>query len=325
MQNYARAIGEKLLELSNHLGNVAATTTNRKINHQVTTGTIANTEVDIDSYEDYYSYGMLMEGRSSKKAYRYSFQGQERDDEVKGKGNSVNYTYRMHDTRLGRFFAVDPLWSKYPHNSTFAFSENRLIDKNELEGLENGPPVVYQFNQSQLQGINKQPTVLPAGSTTEVNGREVVVVECTDCNSHWDPEEKVRVNDPVDLIISQSDFNQLNNQQQQGNVTIGGIIWSTASGQIFQGNNFSTNNPQGRISLNNSMTSINTNFTDIPNTTLNVNITSTSSTSATTVSARINMIRRSIIASGFSGTINFSTSTTTGNVESLSIQATDGI
>ena len=36
--------------------------------------------------------------------YRYGFQGQERDDEIKGKGNSVNYTYRMHDTRLGRFF-----------------------------------------------------------------------------------------------------------------------------------------------------------------------------------------------------------------------------
>ncbi|MEZ4987443.1 MAG: hypothetical protein R2795_20760 [Saprospiraceae bacterium] len=71
----------------------------------------------------------------------------------------------MHDTRLGRFFAVDPLWSKYPYNSTFAFSENRLIDKNELEGLENELPVVYQFNQSQLQGINKQPTVLPAGSS----------------------------------------------------------------------------------------------------------------------------------------------------------------
>ncbi len=41
--------------------------------------------------------------------YRYGFQGQERDDEIKGNGNSVNYKYRMHDPRLGRFFAVDPL------------------------------------------------------------------------------------------------------------------------------------------------------------------------------------------------------------------------
>lgn len=42
----------------------------------------------------------------------------------------------MHDPRLGRFFAVDPLAPKYPHNSPYAFSENRLIDGIELEGLE---------------------------------------------------------------------------------------------------------------------------------------------------------------------------------------------
>ncbi len=42
----------------------------------------------------------------------------------------------MYDPRLGRFFAVDPLASKYPYNSTYAFSENRVIDAIELEGLE---------------------------------------------------------------------------------------------------------------------------------------------------------------------------------------------
>jgi hypothetical protein len=42
----------------------------------------------------------------------------------------------MHDPRVGRFFAVDPLAGKYPWNSTYAFSENRVIDGVELEGLE---------------------------------------------------------------------------------------------------------------------------------------------------------------------------------------------
>src|SRR5690554_3707572 len=68
--------------------------------------------------------------------YRYGFQGQEMDDEVKGEGNSVNYKYRMHDPRVGRFFAVDPLAPEYPHNSPYAFSENRVLDGIELEGLE---------------------------------------------------------------------------------------------------------------------------------------------------------------------------------------------
>lgn len=42
----------------------------------------------------------------------------------------------MHDPRIGRFFAIDPLFRKYPHNSVYAFSENRVIDGIELEGLE---------------------------------------------------------------------------------------------------------------------------------------------------------------------------------------------
>src|SRR5690606_31601583 len=68
--------------------------------------------------------------------YRYGFQNQEKDDEIKGSGNSVNYTFRMHDPRLGRFFAVDRLFKDYPWNSHYAFSVNRLLDAIELEGLE---------------------------------------------------------------------------------------------------------------------------------------------------------------------------------------------
>ncbi|RFC55350.1 hypothetical protein DXU93_04445 [Brumimicrobium aurantiacum] len=80
---------------------------------------------------------MQMPGRNgSTGEYRYGFQGQEVDNEVKGPGNSINYKYRMHDPRIGRFFAVDPLASEYPHNSPYAFSENRVIDGIELEGLE---------------------------------------------------------------------------------------------------------------------------------------------------------------------------------------------
>jgi RHS repeat-associated protein len=84
------------------------------------------------------SYNTSNSGYSSffEGSYRYGFQAQEKDDEVKGAGNSVNYTYRMHDPRLGRFFAVDPLQKDYPWNSPYAFSENRLIDGIELEGLE---------------------------------------------------------------------------------------------------------------------------------------------------------------------------------------------
>jgi len=91
---------------------------------------------------------MIMPGRSNPlnmvdaDGHRYGFQGQELDDEIKGlRGSSVNYKYRMHDPRVGRFFARDPLAFEFPHNSPYAFSENRVIDAFELEGLES-----VQFN-----------------------------------------------------------------------------------------------------------------------------------------------------------------------------------
>jgi RHS repeat-associated protein len=73
------------------------------------------------------------------KAYTYGFQGQESDDEISGTGNAVSYKYRVHDPRIGRFLSIDPLAPDYPWNSPYAFSENRVMDAVELEGLEAAP------------------------------------------------------------------------------------------------------------------------------------------------------------------------------------------
>jgi RHS repeat-associated protein len=91
----------------------------------------------IRNISDYSPFGVQLAERTiSGDGYRFGFQGQEMDGEIKGEGNSVNYTFRMHDPRVGRFFAIDPLAAKYAHNSPYAFSENRVIDGIELEGLE---------------------------------------------------------------------------------------------------------------------------------------------------------------------------------------------
>ena len=68
----------------------------------------------------------------------------------------------MHDPRVGRFFGVDPLTAKYPWNSPYAFSENRVIDRNELEGLETGPTkaeILLHIAKSQLSQINGKAVV----------------------------------------------------------------------------------------------------------------------------------------------------------------------
>ena len=78
-----------------------------------------------------------MSGRkfsSSVDKYRFGFQNQEEDQELWG--GAVSFKYRLEDPRLGRFFSIDPLADDFPWNSPYAFSENRVMDGIELEGLE---------------------------------------------------------------------------------------------------------------------------------------------------------------------------------------------
>jgi hypothetical protein len=84
------------------------------------------------------------------RAYRFSFQGQEKDYELHDPpGTSSVFEYRMHHPRAGRFLSIDPLAGQYPHNSPYAFSENRVIDAIELEGLECNP-LNYAFGDGGL-------------------------------------------------------------------------------------------------------------------------------------------------------------------------------
>ncbi len=68
--------------------------------------------------------------------YRFGFNNMEKDDEIKGSGNSYSFKFRIYDARLGRFLSVDPLAKSYPWNSTYAFAENDVIRAIDLEGLE---------------------------------------------------------------------------------------------------------------------------------------------------------------------------------------------
>lgn len=162
---YSRTLGEKSYELSNHLGNVLSVVRDRLLVNETSPGSgiVDYYDADVASRSEYYPFGMTLPGRNETDGgnYRYGFQGQEMDDEVKGEGNSVNYKYRMHDPRIGRFFAVDPLAPQYAHNSTYAFSENVVINAVELEGLERKYTyMVIEEHADGTFGIAEEPTVV---------------------------------------------------------------------------------------------------------------------------------------------------------------------
>ena len=85
---------------------------------------------------DYYPFGLTFNSYIRENALnnRWKFQGQEHIDDLGLNWNS--FKWRNHQPDIGRFFNVDPLSEKYVYNSPYAFSENRVINGRELEGLE---------------------------------------------------------------------------------------------------------------------------------------------------------------------------------------------
>ncbi|MEW4923138.1 hypothetical protein [Algibacter sp. 2305UL17-15] len=122
--------------------------------------------------------------------YRYGFQGQEKDYEVKGEGNSLNYKYRMHDPRVGRFFAKDPLSGLYSWNSPYAFSENRVIDGVELEGLEVYAPeateLIHKPDDNKAEYAGKVAYNFSANAYNAIIGLWNYAGDLTNPNDVWD-------------------------------------------------------------------------------------------------------------------------------------------
>ena len=146
--------GRRRYELSNHLGNIIATITDRKYGVP-TAGTgspISYYNADVYSATDYYPFGSIMPGRTVVfgAQYRFGFNGKENDNEVKGPGNQQDYGMRIYDSRIGRFLSLDPLVEKYPWYSPYQFAGNKPTWAIDLDGLEeyhkNGIPYGYMHN-----------------------------------------------------------------------------------------------------------------------------------------------------------------------------------
>jgi RHS repeat-associated protein len=129
-----RDVGLKKYELTDHLGNPRLIFSDRRTeeyemvyignNKYEVQLTNANSQITPLEMNNYFPFGMLKEGMTADDGfggYRYGFNGMEKDDELKGKGNSLDFGARINDPRLGRWLSLDPLQAKYvawtPYNS----------------------------------------------------------------------------------------------------------------------------------------------------------------------------------------------------------------
>ena len=67
-------------------------------------------------------------------AYRFGFNGKEKDDEVKGNGNHYTTLFRQYDPRTARWFAVDPKANDRASLSPYVSMDNNPVLLNDPKG-----------------------------------------------------------------------------------------------------------------------------------------------------------------------------------------------
>ncbi|MBI1307407.1 MAG: hypothetical protein GC181_12455 [Bacteroidetes bacterium] len=168
-----RNLGNKRYELANHLGNVLVVITDKKVAVGSVSNPIDYFMAEITSISDYYpclpagkAFGMGISETgyaAPEGGYRFGFNGMEKDDEVNGYGNSLDFGARIYDSRLGRWLSRDPLQKKYASLSPYNFVSNKPINFIDPNGME----IVSSLNvvNTEKVGTTKQ-IVTVSGSIT---------------------------------------------------------------------------------------------------------------------------------------------------------------
>ncbi len=163
---FNRTWGLKQYELSNHLGNVQVTISDKKIGitNSGSTDFIAY-EPEVKSATDYYAYGMEMPGKTYQStAYRYGMNTQEKDNEIYGSGNTLGALYWEYDARIARRWNVDPVVKEYEGAYT-TFSGNPIW----FVDIEGNDSTVYLASFSEVALPNGQTTYENTLSEKDVN------------------------------------------------------------------------------------------------------------------------------------------------------------
>ena len=142
--------GQHNYELSNHLGNVLTTISDKKfgVPSAGNSSLIDYYTADVTNATSYYPFGSIMPARtwSNGGKYRFGFNGKENDNNVNGAdGTQQDYGMRIYDPRVAKFLSVDPITKKYPELTPCQFASNRPIDGIDQDGLEFNQYRVYKF------------------------------------------------------------------------------------------------------------------------------------------------------------------------------------
>ncbi|HEY6899673.1 MAG TPA: RHS repeat-associated core domain-containing protein, partial [Puia sp.] len=183
--------GSKEYELTNHLGNVLATVSDRRI----PSGT--GWTSDNLTAQDYYPFGTIMSKRSLNKpgTYRYGFNGKEMDTLIDDRNINLDFGARAYLSGTGQWLTMDPLADKYPGLSPYHFAFDNPVKFIDPDGRK-----VYASK-------NANNTYTVTGGTLDDDrgiyvkdkkGREKQIGESLTANSFFSDEGKVVVGAIID-------------------------------------------------------------------------------------------------------------------------------
>jgi hypothetical protein len=149
-------LGSRTYELTNHLGNVLSTISDKKIGHD-NSGVVDYYIAEVLLQNDYYPFGMMMPQRkyTLTNGYRYGFNGQEISGEINN--NSMTAEFWQYDGRIGRRWNLDPK----PNTAISAYN------------CFNGNPIWFTDALGDTLGRSAGGGLvnIPNGSSIEYNGK----------------------------------------------------------------------------------------------------------------------------------------------------------
>jgi photosystem II stability/assembly factor-like uncharacterized protein len=173
---FYRSLGYKRYEGKNNLGNVLAVFSDRvKPKDDNNNGIIDYRLGDGREMNDYYAFGSPIGSRTYAingfGNYRFAFNGMEKTDEVYGGGNEYTTLYRQYDSRLGRWFSIDPEMLEKSYESPYSGMGNKPIWHNDPLGNSDDKP--RQSNPNTTETLHLKNHGVKMQTKTKVTERKI--------------------------------------------------------------------------------------------------------------------------------------------------------
>jgi hypothetical protein len=246
VSDYGRFLRTKTLrhyELTNHLGNVMSIVSDVKYRDG------GAYKAHVVEAQDYFPYGMLMPGRvfeacedpnsasykiGLKMQYTFGFGGMLKDDDIRGKGRSLEFGGRsIYSPLTGRFGSVDPDIKNYPYLSGFAYANNSPMMFADREGK--GPEVKIMGNTVYARG-----TIYIYGNSNTIGYQKIIKGQLQNSLVDWQYPKEGK--DPTDIHATDGfnipnanhiDFSQVNVVVEDNYVRLKGNMANAQASDLF--------------------------------------------------------------------------------------------